>query len=719
MSSSNSLKQVLPVLACIATSVGIATSDGHAQDGGVTVLSPVIIIGERRAESIVDVTTSVSVYSEEDLERAPGADINDVIRSAPNVHTRSISELPNIRGIEGGGPGGLANTALGGSLPRVPLIVDEIARPASVPNSDFTSLWDVEQLEVLKGPQTTLRGRSAIGGAIVVKTKDPTFKPEMAAQTVTELDDFHGVTQTFNAMASFGVVKDLLAVRATFESRFGEDPREVVNVPAGRDGDLLNEFDQRRIRGKVLLTPQGESGPLTLLGIVDYQEGVTPQTRGTVQRIGFTDGRIADFSDRQIDFTTGGLRIFDTEALTTALDATYKFQGSAKLRSITSNSQTDFKSLPEQPQNFFFDFEEEVFNQDVLLTFGSDDTRVGGLIGATYTHRTQTVQIDNIIPPFVPQGVALLTTKGESETLSAFADLRIGLTEKLDLLPGGRVLRHEFSRATASNLLSIPPFFVPPAQVDVDEEESVVLPAIALRYAVTDESSVSIGARKGWNEGGAAVNFFTGQPYSFESEEVWSYEAAYRFQSKDNRFTFAATGFYNVYDNPQFFLETQPGNRFSIQVVNLPEGETYGAEFEGRAAVTKSLTLFGGLGLLETEITQSTAANPQLQGNRFGKDPDVTATAGFVWKPASVPYVSVDGKATFVGESFNDFDNVQDEIIGGYTLVDLGVGYERDGLKARLFVNNLFDETGLTTRVGDFAAVTPPRTGGFSLTARF
>ena len=210
-----------------------------------------------------------------------------------------------------------------------------------------------------------------------------------------------------------------------------------------------------------------------------------------------------------------------------------------------------------------------------------------------------------------------------------------------------------------------------------------------------------------------------GQPYSYVSEEVWTYETGYRFQSRDNRATFAATAFYNVYDNPQFFLETQPGNRFSIEVVNLPEGVTYGAEFEGRAVVAEALTVFGSLGLLHTEITESTASNPQLVGNRFGKDPDVTASLGFVWTPTGAPYFSLDGKATYVGESFNDFNNVSDEIIGGYTLVDVGVNFERDGLKARIFVNNLLDETGLTALIDNFAAVTPPRTGGLSVTAKF
>ncbi|MEM7426971.1 MAG: TonB-dependent receptor [Pseudomonadota bacterium] len=677
----------------------------------VITLDPIVVIGERQERTILDTATSVSVYQQDDIERDVGREINDLITGSPNVHKRSISEIPNIRGIEGGGPGGLANTALGGTLPRIPLIVDEVARPASIPNVDFASTWDVEQVEVLKGPQTTLRGRAAIGGAIVVKTADPTFRPEMAAQMVSEFDEFGKPSFAFNGMASFGIIEDILAVRGTVEKRIGDDPRDIVNVPVGRDGDILNEFDQTRLRGKVLFTPQGEDGPWRFLGLVEYQGGTVPQTRGTVQSTGFSDGITRGFSDRQVDFLTGGLRLFKNDALTGALDASYQFGEVGKLRSITSYSETEFKSRPEQPQNLFFQFEEEVVNEDLIFNFGSDETRVSGLVGGTYTYRKQDARIDNTL---APPGFSFLTVDGKTETLSAFTDLRIGLTSDLDLLLGGRVLYNKDRRTTFS---SINP--MAPATSLFNQSETVLLPSAGLRYTIDEKQTIAATARRGWNAGSAAVNFFLGLPYTYESETVWTFETAYRLQTPDNRFTFAATAFYNLYDNPQFFLETQPGNRFSLQVVNLPKGETYGAEFEGRAKVTDEFLLFAGLGLLETEITRSTAANPQLKGNRFGKDPDVTGNIGFVWTPEAAPDFSLDGKASYIGSSFNDFNNFRAEKIGDYALVDLGATYTYHALELRAFIKNLFDVTGRTQRVGGFAAVTPPRTAGVSATARF
>jgi len=686
-------------------------------------LEGIVIVGERQEKSLLDTVSSVSVYGEDELATESGASVNAVIGTAPNVLVRSVSEAPNIRGIEGGGPGGLANTGLSGTVPRVPLIVDDVARIATLPFADFNSIWDLEQIEVFKGPQTTLRGRNAIAGAIVVSTKDPVFQSEKAAQVITEFDEYHGVNYTFNGMINGALIDDVLAVRATIEHSGGDDPRDIINVPAGRESDAeaLTEFDQTRVRGKALLTPQGETGPLRILGLVEYQAGTTPQTRGTVQG--------PDIENREVDFTTGGLRLFETRAWTTALDGTYQFDDVGELQSITSYNTANFESRPEQPEPFFFDFTEKLFNQDLLFKFGEQTHRFSGLLGATYSHRKQDIVLDRDQPPFFLVGRNQLTADGETETLSAFTDLRLRLYGGLDLLAGGRILHEEQQRTTTSTIFSNlpgPPFSPPPTPpvTDVfDVTETVTLPKIGLQYKLDDENSIAVTAREGWNSGGAAVNFFTGQPYEFESERVWTYETTYRYVSRNQRYAFGVTAFYNDYEDPQFFLELQPGNRFSVQVVNLPASKTYGAELEGQAQFSDQLRLFGSLGLLETEITESIATNPALVGNRIGKDPDVTASAGFVWTPAFVQGVTFDGKVTYVSEFFNDFNNDPLTEAGGYALVDLGLTYRVDGIEARAYVNNVGDETGVTSRVisapFSFAEITPPRTFGLSFKAEF
>jgi len=702
-----------------AAPVAAAQSAADAADDALGEVETIVVLGERQSRRLLDTTSSVEIFDKEALDRETGQAINEVVQSAANVLVRTISEAPNIRGVEGGGPGGLAQTGLSGTQPRIPLIIDEIARPATIANADFNTIWDVERIEVLKGSQTSLRGRSAIGGAIIVKTNDPTFEPEAALRSIVEFDDFHGATYMLNAMASGGVVEDRLALRGTVEYEAGDDPRTIVNPLPGQEDkvDALTEFDQLRLRGKALFTPQGEIGPLRVLGIVEYQSGTTPQTRGTVLA--------PDFDAREMLFT-GGLRLFDTEAIVGGLDATYDFANGGALRAITSYGASTFVSRDEQPiipapQNFFFDFKETIFNQDLIYSL-AEASRISGLIGATYTHRTQDFSIVNEVPP-LPSGQLRSDTDGSQDTVSLFTDLRIALSDRLDLVAGGRILHDEIDRRTFLGLLALPsppfPLSVPPATQDFSAAETRALPSVGLQLDITPQQSLAVTARKGWNSGGAAIQLASAQPFTYDSEEVWTYEATYRFVSRDQRTSLSATAFFSDYDNPQFFLQTLPGNLASTLVVNLPEAETYGLELEAKTTVLDALHLFAGIGLLETEVTESIATRPDLVGNRIGKDPEMTASAGFVWTPQFIRGLSVDGRISYIGAFFNDFNNLPDQDIGDYALADFGVSYRFGGLEARGFVNNATDEAGINSLVTTFGEVTPPRTYGLSLTAEF
>ena len=724
---------ILVLLSLFAFSVTQANADEIAQDSNAEMesaanddmqtetvdLETIVVTGERQVRRLLDTTSSAAIYDWQALERETGQTINEVVQSSANTLIRSLSEAPIIRGIEGGGPGGLAQTGLAGTQPRIPIIIDEIARPSTIANSDFNTLWDVDRVEVLKGTQTSLRGRSAIGGAVLVKTADPTFVPEAGLQGMMEFDDFHGTTYAVNAMGSGGVIDDRLALRGTVEYRTGDDPRDIIDVIPGQEDkvDALTEFEQLRLRGKALLTPQGESGPWRVLGLFEYQEGTTPQTRGTVLA--------TDFDARQIPFASG-LRLFDTEAWVGGLDVSYAFNNGASLRSISSYGVSDFVSTDDQPiaplpQNFFFDFNESIVNQDLIYTL-PDSGQLNGLIGASWTLREQDFSIVNEVPP-LPSGALNSTTTGDQETLSLFADLRFALNDRVDLLGGGRLLRDEIERDTFIALLALPsppfPISVPPASQRFSTSESVFLPSVGVQFELTAEQTLALTAREGWNAGGAAIQVASAQPFSYESETVWTYEAAYRFVSNDQRSSFSATAFFSDYDNPQFFLQTVPGMLASTLVVNLPAAESYGLEIEAGTRLGDSLQLFASLGLLETEVTETIVTRPDIAGNRLGKDPETTLAAGFVWQPTFATGLSIDGQISYVGEFFNDFNNLPTQEIGDYTLIDLGLSYSFDRFEARLFVNNLTDEAGVNALVTQFGEITLPRTMGLSLTTRF
>ncbi|MEM9637138.1 MAG: TonB-dependent receptor, partial [Pseudomonadota bacterium] len=162
-----------------------------------------------------------------------------------------------------------------------------------------------------------------------------------------------------------------------------------------------------------------------------------------------------------------------------------------------------------------------------------------------------------------------------------------------------------------------------------------------------------------------------------------------------------------------------PGMRSTLQVVNQKAGRSYGMEFDGKLQVSDRLLLSGALGLLETEITEAQDGRPDLKGNSFGQDPSLTLSLGADYQINDV--WSIDARATYRGESFNDFNNIAAEKVGDYWITDVGVTARMGNLELRAYVKNLFDETGVTRFIaaGDFADVTDPRTVGITLTSRW
>ncbi|WP_407522542.1 TonB-dependent receptor [Methylobacterium oryzisoli] len=672
-----------------------------AQDGGTIALDAITVTGERRTQNLLETATSVSILPRAEFERrvTPGRTLYQEIEGVPNTTPLGASEVPAIRGIQSSGAGGVASNVLQGTLPRAPLIVDEIVRPTTLSVSNFLTSYDVERVEVLRGPQSTLRGRNAIAGAFIVNTTDPGPLPEFGARTGVAFDRF-GPAFTLAGLANVPLVPDVLAARVVVEQEGSPDPRRMVEVPPGVDPGRLLETDVTRVRGKVLFTPGGPAGDLSVKLIGDYQTGFVPQTRNVVAG---PDVIGVPFRARLIPYARGGYqRVFDTEAGAFGLDATYRLPDDAgQLRSITSYVFDRLNSAPFQTDPTRFALREEIFNQDLLYTFGTIGTGLSGLAGLNFNERSQDAA-----------AIGLSAARSQTSAQALFADLRYALTPDLDLLAGGRLNRNDDDRTQT----------LPARRLSTTyrETEIVFLPKLGLSYRLDPEQTLAATVREGYNPGGGSINLFTGNPYSFRSETVWTFETTYRRVLPDDRFTLGITGFYNLHDNPQLYLQRDPANRFSLEVVNLPAGRSYGVEIEATARLTPDLDLRAGLGLLQTEITRTLPTNPGLLGNRFGRDPAATPSAGLVWR--AFPNVAFDASVIYVSRYFSDLTNLPTEKVGGYALIDLGATVTiTEGVTARAFVRNLTDEVGFTRRIGAGTAadLTPPRTIGLLAQARF
>lgn len=169
-----------------------AFAHGASGSGGESnALEAVVVSGEKVRRELKDTASSVSVKAGKDLARqeSGNASVHEVLHDVPNVVYTDTVGAPIIRGQDTQGPNNGQNVFWGGTVPRATINLDGHYLNYNEMFFGATSVWDVESIEVFRGPQTTSQGANAIAGAIIVNTKNPTFTPEAAYQA--EIGSYH------------------------------------------------------------------------------------------------------------------------------------------------------------------------------------------------------------------------------------------------------------------------------------------------------------------------------------------------------------------------------------------------------------------------------------------------------------------------------------------------------------------------------------------------
>ena len=655
----------------------------------------IVVTGERVDRSLLDTSSSVSVLNTRSVENRAQQSLYESLVGIPNVAITEGEGLPAIRGQQSNSIGNSSAGALQtGSEQRALLVVDDFSRVSTFSNTAFNSLFDVDQIEVYRGPQSTLRGRSAIAGAIVVTTRDPEFKFSGRALAEYNHDDVSGGGYRLAGAVSLPIISDVLAVRVSAERNVDRDPISAL-LPGEYTG--TDPFtDARRVEGtranlKVRFEP-AEGTRIDLLG--NYVDATVPLTRSTAA--GPTEG--VAFRDRVFAFP-GDFRALDAEAYFVGAKLKQRI-GAGDLHVLVGYGDEVIETNLPRNSSFvtFKPSSDDILSAEAFYSFQAG--RLEGLAGVSYSRRKTLIDASVF-------GVVNLLIDQNSSTRAAYADLRYSLTDALVLNVGGRVLQIKQFRNFA---------FGAPIIVDERVTDTAALPQIGLLYRLSPEQRISLTLRKGYQEGGRGPNLSLGTTYSFDPETVLAAEASYRYQSEGGRFGLTVTGFYNWYRNQQFFvdLDTIPE---SAEVRNQPRSRSFGLEIEGRAKLDDRFSVTAGIGLLDSKIIEAAGLDVS-RGNEFGFAPPVTISLGAEWRP--LDRLTIDGNISFSSRYFGDVVNDPSFTGGNYALADFSISYDFGAFTGRAFVQNAFDELAFISRSGDDnARLTRPRTFGLSLSADF
>lgn len=707
----------------------------------------IIVTARRREERLLDVPIAVSSFGAEELSQRGATDITEIAQITPNT-TLEPSRGTNstlsafIRGIGQQDP-------VSGFEQGVGIYLDDVY--LNRPQAAVLDIYDVERIEVLRGPQGTLYGRNTIGGAVKYVTRllpqDFSAKLKGTFGTYDQADGIVSVSAPIGDVLRVGG-----SVARLSRGGFGE------NLTTGEEN--YNK-DVWAARGTLELGDYGEPYSIRISG--DYTKD-NSNARGAHRLIpGYTSGTpvLDDVYD-----TRGGLVDPEqyVEAYGISMNASVELGSAFTLRSITgwrkddSASPIDFDALALVDFDVPAIYRNEQFSQELQILYDGGGP-LSALLGAYYLDAKADTQFDVRLFTLAAGFTAFTEANVDTETYAVFADVTYDITEQLSLALGGRytwdkrqaeILRQNYLGGGSPVFGGAGvPFGAPGTNFEGSEDFEKFTPRVSLSYQPTPDHNLYASYSQGFkgggfdprgvginapdlNEDGTLQDEEVADFLSFDPETVDSYELGYKGSLMDGALYLALAGFYMDYTDVQI-----PGSvacnaggvaTFCGVISNAGKAEFKGVEFETNARLGRDfltagdrLNLIGSLGYIDAEYKEyitniGGVPTDVAEFREVQNTPEWSGSATLAYTtPAGDGDLHVGSTLSFKSKTYQFevpnpyFD--QD----GYTLLDANIVYTAPGDRWSIGLHgkNLTDKQYKTSGYTFMAA--DPRTGALLL----
>ncbi len=692
----------------------------------VSVLEEIVVTAQKREENLQNVPIAVTAVSGDTLEKVGITDTFDLKAVAPSLNFSTAIGglgLPRIRGVGSTGQGpGIENP--------VATYIDGVYIGSSI--GALTSLGDIEQVAVLKGPQGTLFGRNATGGLIQITTRTPSHEFSGDLQATA------GNYGTYGGSAYLtGGLSDSLAASVAFKY---EDRQDGFGVNTKTGNDVLTQ-ESYSGRAKLLWTP-GDNTKVTLSGDVSHVESANPAFRPLTRNV---RGNFASGGQRDTDADVDPA--MESDQYGGSLEIRYNF-GNAELMSLTAyrnmelyvkfdpdgTTEDEWAGVPNANgfppfgagfgHGYVIENDEfsKQFTQEIqLLSTGEGPFKWA--VGAFYMDgegsyepaKTFTAALTAGNPAFfVPAGsYTKLDVKQTLDSYAAFAQGTYSLSTATNLTTGVRYTSDKREVTGIRNDVSPTgvPFAVQQPPKGIVESYSDTFPKTTWRLSLDHRFSPEVMGYASYNRGFRSAAYVAGniglstpvENKVLKPEVVDAYEVGLKSDLLDRRVRLNAAGYYYDQQNVQV-MQIVSGVQ---NIYNADGAEIYGLDADLTAAVTNHFTLTTGVNFTHaryTNFTNAVLSTPQASGGNLlttgdasGKKlqnvPDWTANLG-----ASYAVPTALGDFTFTANYYHndgwpaDADNrVNQE---AYDLLDGSVWWQspNDRLSVSLWGKNLTDE---------------------------
>lgn len=625
-------------------------------------LSVMTVTAQKREENVQEVPASIGVFTGQDLELRGVTEISDLSGITPNLYISSVGGAATFSYL---GIRGRVNS-VGDIDPTVTVLVD------GVPYDDFFTstsslLFDVERVEVLRGPQSTLYGLNSTAGLINIITRKPSDTLRMSFGTeYSKGSDFDGAWKVHGS-ASGPVIREKLAAGIAFavESQDGY----IKNLYTG---DRYNSDDKISGRGSLVFTPSDRF--TANLGFTytkvdaDYGYLYLPMTGSAASALG----------QKKRDWKSNLDHEGSSMVETFATDLTMKYRAdSADIISTTAYRHSDqefdldFDLSPYPMMTGAQDNEFRTFSQELRLQSPEDNSSpLEWMAGAFYHNFTRDQKMFMGMPsPMGLIGDTELT--GKSWAIFGQGTWRT-MDEKLGLTLG---LRQEWTeRELEDGVWGMP---------DMDTDDSEFLPKLSIDYRFTEDTMAYGSVTRGWRSGGlynSGVGY--GVPLEYDKETSWTYELGVKSEFFNKRLSFNAAIFHTDYKDYQDIVWIGPMQSY---LTNAGKARMTGLELESNLRIRDDILVTASIGYVDAEYKSYADINGNYSGNTIAGVPDFNANLSVTWHFLDNFYIRPEIQG--IGKIYWDRANTADQ--DPYCLFNFRAGYVANNWEVYVFGANL------------------------------
>lgn len=690
-------------------------------------LEEIIVTAQRREERMQETPVSITAFSADSIRELSVNDLSDIGDFTPNMN------FSNSPGGSGGGNnaqiyirGVGQNDFLITTDPGVAVYMDGVYVARSM--GAIMNVMDMERVEVLRGPQGTLFGKNAVGGALSLIAAKPANELDASVEVKGGSRDRIDATGMLNLPLVPGILSARVAAQTRNQDGYGDRLA---------DGVDLGDVNEDAVRASLLWQPSGTL-KFTLIG--DYSRGREESVSQHLMTVDPTNAPLLNLWNALVGFPNGfpmtsalvlddeydtlqtGRSINEMDVYGISLTADWEV-GGINVKSITAyrDSDVDFSrdgdNSPAPYVETFNNTDQNQFSQELHASGSAFSGRLDWLVGAYYfdenaIDHTDVVLADGLFnalealpapviplgpwPCPQPPGSPLPCIGGAGNPINEQFDLRFDVFNEIDIesvavfgqgtyhltdqwtITGG--LRHTWESKDyllIHQRLHAGTFVVPPTEIGDDWSE--LTPRAGTEYRWTENLMTYFVASRGFKSGG-----FNGRPTtqeaveSYDPEFVWSYEIGIKSEWLDRRLRLNAAAFHNDYTDIQLTsVRATPEGNLLLVVENAGEADVDGFEVEMVARPVEWLDLAAGVGYTDAEYSKLNPGASITEDAKFVQTPEWTfnASAQFTWPLADWGTVRLRGDYSYRDDMFTDPNNTPILHQDGYGLVNARIAF--------------------------------------------